>query len=219
MICLDANGVIFKKSKKQYLLVKNYLLNSGYPENVVDNALKILKPYDYGNVFTTNIWYATFYDELKYLFDIYQKIAKVVDCNNDSLALELFMFTQVFNERYATEETIDLIQKMAKLDDLVLLSDAHYSMKCLLKKLGIYQLFREIVISADYGSKKSKQIYEYISKKYNEPIYFFDDTLSNVELAKSVGFRAYWVDKNHQGDFADLGEIYTFLRSVYDIRE
>ena len=86
----------------------------------------------------------------------------------------------------------DIIEKLKNDYKIILLSNASGTfLRKFIKDNGLYPLFDEVVISSEIRMiKPDKDIYEFALNKINlmpGEVVFIDDTLENVEAAKSLG--------------------------------
>jgi len=119
----------------------------------------------------------------------WQEVAKALGASNDSIPS---LIEQFYGGDRLDEALVQLIRSYRKTHRVGLLSNAWDDLRPFLtNRLGILDIFDEVIISAEVGvMKPDRRIYELAAQKFKVPlseVVFIDDLLVNVQAAQEAG--------------------------------
>lgn len=121
----------------------------------------------------------------------WQEVAKALGAFNDSIPS---LIEQFYGGDRLDEELVRLIRSYRKTHRVGLLSNAWDDLRPFLTdRLGILDIFDQVIISAEVGFvKPDRRIYELAAQKFKVPlseVVFVDDLPVNVQAAQEAGMK------------------------------
>lgn len=110
------------------------------------------------------------------------------------------------------------LKTLSKDYDLYIISNAWPSTHRILKNYGIYDLFKKIYISSEYGYKKEdKALFEIALEdtNINDENFFIDDRLDLLDISTQYGFIPIIIDrdKDKETNYIEIEK----LKDLYDV--
>jgi|TARA_B100002003_G_scaffold134590_1_gene124490 HAD superfamily hydrolase (TIGR01509 family) len=122
------------------------------------------------------------------------------------------------------DETIDVLKSLKEDYKLILISNTDaFSVKSVLERFGLLELFDEVVLSCDTGKLKSDKtafsdVLKKLKVKKTEAVMVGDSLESDVKSAENVGIKAILVDRKDRREFEtkvhDLTELKEKIESL-----
>jgi len=121
----------------------------------------------------------------------WQEVAKALGASNESIPS---LIEQFYGGDRLDEALVQLIRSYRETHRVGLLSNAWDDLRpFLINRLGILDIFDEVIISAEVGViKPDRRIYELAAQRFKVPpseVVFIDDLLVNVQAAQEAGMK------------------------------
>jgi len=219
MILIDAVGVLMYSTKTEKL-IKDYLISLDFEEIFVEEVLKSMHKYDFGDCFTTKEWFSSFKQELDFYNNILSEIIDKIDPSKQKIIFQSLYSFLPFNQRILYDDTKLYLEKLSKLDKVVLVSNAHASMFQLLEKFDIKRYFYKIYLSCDLAcAKPSRIFFEKVLSDLGvkaKSCFYIDDCKQNIIEASKLEINSILIDrKTDSAEIKNLKDFYEKIRTEY----
>ncbi len=197
-IIFDAGGVLFQIKEFRNSIVNRVLLSMKYDQTKIDLALEKAKEID--RLYCSEADKITSWsDEKEWLTRRYSKIVEIVDPGNFELRDKLFLLTFDTFQYELYDETIEVLERLKKQYNLVVLSNATASLDWSFDLLDLRKYFSEVVISSyERCIKPDLKLFEITLDRINkqgERCVFIDDKIENVNAATELGILGFHLDR------------------------
>ncbi len=206
-IIFDAGGVLFYINERRNNIMNRVLLSMGYKEEDINQALETGRKFD-NYYFNCGNKIVDWKDEKKWIGLRADVISKALDDDDNDLADKLKYLSFDTHQYTLFDETLDVLERLGRNYKLTVLSNATASLDWAFDYLDIRKYFDDVIISSYVKCEKPDDKIFHIAlnkiDKSPENCIFIDDKKRNVEAARSIGIKAFHLQREEGMDLYDF---------------